>query len=168
MALSQSTLANQLANLVPTTSEAEARVRLASAWRVYFGGATVNGAPAVPAAYEPAVVAFQAQLLGMSASGQAGTRLAAACSAFWATLAPLATAVWITAPVVLVPPITPPLGLATLLPAMNAVFAANLAARRTLAQAADALATVLHSSAGLGALVPGSVLPAPPAPLPVL
>ncbi len=168
MPLNLDTLANGLAEMTPTTVEQIARVRLTSAWRVYFAGSTVAGAPAVPAAFEPAVQAFSAALVGMSSSGAAVAVLAAAFGQFWTTLAPLATTVWITAPIVLVPPVTPPPGLAGLSASLSAVFSANLAGRRSLADAAQALAGVLHSGAGLGAIVLGSVPPAPPAPLPVL
>lgn len=168
MPLNPTTLANGLAAMTPTTDEAVARSRFAGAWRTYFAGATVAGASAVPSAFEPAVSALEAGLVGMSASGAATAILTSALGTFWTTLAPLATAVWVTAPIVLIPPVVPPPGLAGLAAALSAVFASNLSGRLSLSDAAQQLATVLHTNAGLGALVPGSVPPAPPAPVPVL
>jgi hypothetical protein len=74
---------------------------------------------------------------------------------------------WVTAPIVLVPPIVPPAGLGGLQAALEAVFASNLAGELSLADAASAVAGAIHT-ANQGATVPGSVPPAAPAPIPIL
>jgi hypothetical protein len=51
---------------------------------------------------------------------------------------------------------------------LTSVFSSNVAARASKADACAAIAAVLHAGAGLGAVVSGSVPPAPPAPIPVL
>jgi hypothetical protein len=107
-------------------------------------------------------------LVGMSAPSAGAASIAAAVTAFWVAIAPLATAIWITAPIVLVPPIVPPAGLPGLAATLASVFASNTAGQLSLTQAAQSIAAALHASGGIGALVPGSVLPTPPAPLPIL
>jgi hypothetical protein len=167
VSLSAALLSSALQSLTPTTSEATARSRLTDAWEDYFLGATVSGAALVGASINPGLSAFSAALVGMSSPGAGSAKIAAACSAFWAAQLGLATGMWVTAPIVLVPPIVPPAGLATLPAALAATFAANLAGQLNLAEACDALATTLHA-ATIGGVVPGSVLPAPPTPIPIL
>lgn len=167
VALSSATLSSALQALTPTASEATARTRLTDAWEDYFLGATVSGAALVGATISPGLSAFAAALVGMSSPGAGPAAIAAACSAFWAAQLALATTMWVTAPIVLVPPIVPPAGLTTFAAALSATFAANQAGQLGLADACDALAATLHS-ATLGATVPGSVPPASPAPIPIL
>ena len=50
----------------------------------------------------------------------------------------------------------------------SSAFAANTSGSGSLADSAATVALAIHTSGGLGALVPGSVPPAPPAPLPIL
>lgn len=168
MALSSSTLADGLEALTPTDSESAAISAIVSAWDAYFGGSTVNGVTATPGSYAAGLSAMQAALVGLSATGAGAAALAAGVTAFWAGIAGLATTIWITAPVILVPPIVPPPGLAALSAALSAAFASNTSGSSSLADCAAAVATILHTNGGLGALVPGSVPPAPPAPLPIL
>jgi hypothetical protein len=167
VSLSSALLSSALQALTPTTSESVARARLTDAWEDYFLGATVSGAALVGASIGPGLSAFSAALVGMSSPSAGSAAIASACSAFWTAQLGLATGMWITAPIVLVPPIVPPAGLATLPAALAATFAANLAGQLGLAAACDALAATLHA-ATIGATVPGSVLPAPPAPIPIL
>jgi hypothetical protein len=161
LTLSAATLESELASLVPTSSEATAINRLVSAWQAYFGEATVSGAPLVPASISGGLSAMAAAMVGLSAPGAAAGKIAAGASAFWSTQAGLATTMWVTAPVVLVPPIVPPPGLASLSSALAAVFAAG---PYDLDEALNQIASAWHA-ASTGATVPGSVPPAPPAPL---
>lgn len=149
--LSQATLSAQLALLTPTTSEATGIDRFATAFRSYFQGAQVDGIVAAPAALAGAETALRAAMIGISAGG-AATRIQAALVAWWAAVSASAGAVWPGhSPPVLSATVPP--ALASLSTALDAVFAANLAARATLPQAADAIATVLHA-ATLGGVAP--------------
>jgi hypothetical protein len=168
MTLLVGTLATELENLVPSSTESEAIGRLVDAWEVYFNGAVVNGAALAPGSIVAGLSAMGGALVGMSATGAGAAKIAAGISAFWSAIAALAPTIWITAPVVLVPPIAPPLGLPTLAATLASTFAANTAGNLSLAQASQQIAAVLHAGGGIGALVPGSVPPAPPAPLPIL
>ena len=161
MTLSAAALESALGSLTPTISEATAIARLVDAWEEYFGDATVSGAPLVPGSVAGGLSAMAAALVGLSAPGAAAAKIAAGTSAFWSTQAALATAMWVTAPVVLVPPIVPPPGLASLSSTLAAVFAAG---PYDIHDAMGHIASAWHA-ASTGALVPGSVPPAPPAPL---
>ncbi len=154
MAMSQSVLAAQLLNLVPSPTEAAAVITLANAYGVFAAGA-VAGAVAITA---PGVAlgkaAMQAALVGMSAPSAGAVVLTAAVQAFWAAVAaglstsfPAATAV--------TPP--PHAGLQALL---VSTFAANTAAGADLATATQAVATALHNQAIIGGTVafPGPVV----------
>lgn len=167
MALSASTLSSALQAMTPTDSEATARQRFADAFETYFLDATVSGAPLVPASIGPGLSALASALVGMSATGAGAAALAAGVSAFWTAQLGLATSMWITAPIVLVPPIVPPAGLAGLAATLTSTFESNRAGGLSLAQACDQLAAVIHAACSGGG-VPGSVPPAPPAPIPIL
>lgn len=168
MTLSAATLSAGLQVLEPTPNEGVAITRLTDAWEGYFNGATVSGVSLAGGSIAPGLAAFSAALIGMSAPGAGAAALAAAVTAFWTAQAGLATTMWITAPIVLVPPIVPPVGLGGLLAALTAVFASNASGSLSLVASSDAVANVLHSSGGIGAAVPGSVPPTPPTPIPVL
>lgn len=161
MTLSAATLESALASLTPTASEATAIERLVDAWAEYFAEATVSGAPLVEVAIDPGLDAMATALVGLSAPNAAAGKIAAATAAFWSAQASLPTTMWITAPVVLVPPIVPPPGLSGLQAALEAVFAAG---PYDLDEALNQIAGAWHA-ASTGATVPGSVPPAPPAPL---
>ncbi len=168
MTLQANTLATELEALEPSQTEAVAITRFVDAWGAYWGGATVNGVPATPGSFTAGLSAMGASLVGMSSSGAGAAVMASGVSAFWTAVAPLATSIWITAPIVLVPPIVPPPGLGGLSAALAAVFASNTSGSLSISAAWQQVANVLHANGGVGALVPGSVLPTPPAPLPIL
>lgn len=168
MALSDSTLASGLEALVPVDDEADAIQAIVDAWDSYFAESSVNGITATPGSYAAGLSAMQSALTGISATGAGSAILTAGVTAFWAAIAGLATTIWVTAPIVLVPPIVPPVGLAALPVALEAAFAANTSGSSSLADSAATVALALHTNGGLGALVPGSVPPVPPAPLPIL
>lgn len=168
MALSDSTLASGLEALVPVDDEADAIQAIVDAWSAYFAESTVNGVTATPGSFDAGLSAMQSAMVGISADGAGSASLVAGVTAFWSAIASLATSIWITAPVVLVSPIVPPAGLAALQAALEAAFVANTAGSASLADSAATVALALHTNGGLGALVPGSVPPTPPAPLPIL
>jgi hypothetical protein len=168
MTLSANTLAVELENLVPSGTEAAAIARLVDAWEIYFGGAAVNGIAAAPGSFGAGLSAMSAALVGMSAPGAGGASLSAGLTAFWTAISPLATSIWIVAPIILVPPVAPPAGIAGLAATLASVFASNTAGQFSLSQSAQQIAAVLHAQAGIGGLVSGSVLPLPPSPLPIL
>lgn len=167
MALVPSAMAAGLSALAPTMSEGAVIEAISSAWRTYFALSAIGAAPAVAAAFEPGIAAMKGALIGISAPspGIAAVKIQAGVLAFWGAIVTLPTTIWITAPIVLIPPIVPPVGISGIAAALNGIFANNM---NTLPSAANSIAGVLHSSGGLGALVPGSVPPAPPAPLPII
>ena len=167
MALTQSTLATEIENLVPTSSEAAAAAALAAAYVTYFDDSTVSGASLVSGSTSAGEAAMVAALAGMSAPGAGAASIQAGVTAFWTAQLGLATAMWITAPIVLIPPIIPPVGLVGIAAALTPVFASNTSGGLSLSAAAAAIAAVLHP-ASLGATVPGSIPPVVPAPIPIL
>ena len=167
MALVQSTLASGLASMTPTLNEGDAISAFVSAFESYWNGATVSGAALVAGSIDAGLSAMQGAMAGLSASGQGASKIAAGVSAFWTAQALLATSMWVTAPIVLVPPITPPPGLGGLQASLESAFTSNLASEADLATAAGSIAAAIHT-ANSGGLVPGSVPPAAPAPIPIL
>ena len=167
MALTQSTLASGLESLTPTSSEPVAISAFVDAFETYWNGATVSGAGLNPGTIDTGLAAMQGAMAGLSVTGQGATKIAAGVSAFWSAQAALATTMWTTAPIVLVPPIVPPAGLSGLAAALSSTFASNLAGELSLTDAAAALAATIHA-ANLGGVVPGSAPPAAPAPIPIL
>ena len=154
MAMVKNTLATQLQNLAPASAEATAITNLVNAYGTYASAAAAGAVPITPAGVNLGKAAMQAALVGMSASGAGITKIPAAVIQFWvgvagglATSFPGATAI--------VPP--PNAGLAALL---AATFPANTSGNKTLAQAADAIATNMHAQAIIGGTVtfPGPVV----------
>src|SRR4051812_33667517 len=123
MALLANTLAGQLENLTPTDTEASAISAFVDAWEAYWGSASVNAIGATPGSFAAGLSAMAGALVGMSAPNAGAAKLASAVSAFWSAVAPLATAIWITAPIVLVPPVVPPAGLPGLAATLASTFA---------------------------------------------
>jgi hypothetical protein len=157
--LSQSTLAQMFKGPV-FADEPSAIAQLSAGWNTYLSGATCAGVPANPVLLVPAVAAFSAQLVGMSAPGLGLPKLTAAMVASWGVVA--ASAIAIFAPAPIVSPGTPPPLLGTMAVALAPVFLANVAQKKSRDEAADAVAAVLH------ALNLGAVAPGPLAPLPIL
>lgn len=144
MAMSQSTLATELENMVPTDNEPDAITALTDAYGVFAADAESNSIPITPAGVNLGKAAMSAALVGMSVSGAGITAIPAACIAFWVAVAgglatsfPGATA------------ITPPphAGIAAKL---AITFPANTAGGKSLADSVDAIATDMHSEAIVG------------------
>jgi len=160
--LSESTLKTELEKLLPTGVEATAVSRLASAWTTYFYEAGVAGTPCAGGTLAGAQAGMEGALVGMSATGQGAAKMQAGITAFWAQVALQGATVWPGS----LAPYTPPPGLSLLSAALQAIFAANLAGGKDLSDAAEALASALHTGGGLGgvATMPG----VPPLPTPIL
>lgn len=167
MPLTSATLAGGLETLALTTEEPDVIDGLVAAWADYFAEATVSGATTVPGSFEAGLTAMRGALVGVSQPNAGAAVIAAGVSAFWTAILASPTTIWVTAPIVLVPPIVPPVGLAGLAAALQAVAPTNTAAELSLADAAAAVAGVIHT-ANVGGLVPGSVPPTVPAPIPIL
>lgn len=170
MTLVASTLASGLGNMVPVETEAQAISNFASAWDSYFSAASVNGVPIQRAAYQPAMAALRSALVGMSAPNAGPAAIQSAITAFWSTLAPLGPSLWVLAPAVVTPPLTPPPGLGGIAGALQSVFTANAQNENaTLSSCVQAVASVLHSAGGLGGIAIVQPPPtAPPVPTPIL
>jgi hypothetical protein len=162
--LDQSVLASELAALVETLDELVAAENLSTAWDNYFQGATVAGVPVVPGTTEPARLAMQAALAGMSAPGAGPALYVASLAAYWGGISLAAVAIWPLAPPLA--SVTPPPGLATLLAALLPVFVANVAGSLSKVDATAAIAAVQHASAGLGGIAINTA--GPPVTFPVL
>lgn len=167
MPLVSATLASGLEALVPTNDEAEAIQRIVDAWEGYFDGSQLGPAAAVPGSYAAALAALQAGLTGMSAANAAANAFQTGLTAFWATIAPLAAAVWPqTPPPVTTPPATPPPTLGGVAALLQAQWTADAAAGVDLATSAQNMATILHTNAGLGGIGIITFPGPPPVPTP--
>jgi len=163
MTLSQSTLANGLAGLTPTSDVSAAIATLADAWEAYFSAATVGPTPVVPGTLAPAKAALVTALAGLNAPGGGATAIQAGIVAWWGVVVPAAAVIWAgnTPPVL---SCTPPPSIGTIAAALVPVFASNQASNLSLTAAAAAIAAVLHplQLGGIAAVGP------PPGTVPIL
>lgn len=137
-------------NMVPTVLEATAAAALANAWAAYYQGASVSGVPVGNIA--SAKSAFQSALTGMSAPNAFAAKATAAVNAFWGVIVPAGATLWIV-PGFTTILITPPPSIASITAALLTLFANNsVNPAVTLAQAANDIATILHTSGGLGGI----------------
>lgn len=142
--LAAAALASELdANIVIVETEPEAITAWGDSIGTWFEGATANAVAALPAGIAPATAALKSGLVGLSATGSAA--LVAGLTAFWAALASAPAAVF-PAATLIVPP--PTIGAAQA--ALDAVFAANVAAELSQADALNAVATAIYSNAFVG------------------
>jgi hypothetical protein len=186
MVMTASTLATELKKLGPTDTEPPVTEGWANAYTIYMGESAVLGtSPLVDPGSDPptfsvmaaAKAAMKTALTGISTTKDplpAAQLIVAAIKAFWTTLLPLGTTVWLTTPFPLVPaPFTPPLAFlspdAELLvaQALAAVFTANTAGSLSKNASYDAIVAVLHP-AGAGATVTQATTPSPTPGIPVL
>jgi acetyl-CoA carboxylase beta subunit len=170
MALISAKLANGLANLVPVGTEAQGIANWVAAWDAYFSGASVNGVPANRVVYQPALQAMKGAMVGMNAPGAGAAKIQQGVATFWQTIAPLGTALWVLAPAVITPPLSPPPGIGGISSSLQSVFDSNTRnPNATLASCAQAVANVLHTAGGLGGIAIVQPPPiAPPIPTPIL
>jgi hypothetical protein len=159
MALVQSVLANGLANMNPTSSEASAIQNFADAWDTYFQGASVAGVPANAGQLAAAKSAMMGAMTGLSVTG--AVAMQTGITAYWGAVAAAAVTIWVMPPNT-VPAAIPPPTLGGLSALLLPVFASNSAdPTKTKAQATAAIAAVLHASGGLGGIA--TLQPPPPA-----
>lgn len=145
MAMSQSTLATELANLAPAPSEAAAIVTLVDAYATFCEDATALS-PILAGGITLGRGAMSTALVGMNNSGQGAAKWASGMNAFWTAVAGgLATSfAGATA-------ITPPSPVTS--GATQTIFDANRDLERSLVDSTDALATLFHGLAIVGGTV---------------
>lgn len=140
MALSQATLAGELENLVPTISAASASATIAIAFGEYMKAATVGPMSIVGASVDSlAVPAMAAAMTFDSGDTEAdgAAVIGAGLTAFWATMAAAPGAFFVGAVVIT------PAPSAAIVSAIATIFEDKT---RTVEEAADAMATAIHSS----------------------
>ncbi len=154
MAMSSSVLATQLINLTPSATEAGAVATLANAYSVFASDATAGAAAITPAGIALGKATMQVALAGVSSPGAGAAVLTAAIQAFWGAVAGGLAASFAGAAAI-VPP--PQAGLQALL---VSTFASNTSGSTSLADAAQAIATIVFNQAIIGGTVtfPGPVV----------
>ena len=169
MALVASTLGNELANLEPTIVEVEAIAEFVAAWDEYFKGSAVNGIPAIQAVYAPGLAAMQVAMTGMSVPGAGALSMQLGITAFWLAIAALGNGIWPQPPLIHVPPIVAPVGIAGIAVALTGLWVANVLANVDLDTASQSTAAILHALGGIGGItILQPVGPVPPIPTPIL
>jgi len=154
-------------SMAPTPAEATAIANLSDAWATYFAGASVMGAPVGSLA--AAKSAMQGALVGMSVANAGPAKIQAGITAFWGVIVASGPTLWVIPPNTITL-VAPPPTLGAIAAALTGVFASNAAdPTKTLAQATNAIATVLHTNGGLGGIATVQPPPvAPPVPTPIL
>jgi hypothetical protein len=160
--LTQSTLKTELENLTPTGDEALARSRFSAAWATYFSQAGIAGTPCAEGSLTSAQSAMEAAMVGVSGSGQGATKIQAGVVAFWGQVALQGATIWPGT----IAPYTPPPTLSSLAGLLLTVFSANCGGSKSLGEAVEEVATVLHNNGGLGGT--GTVPGVPPVTTPTL
>ncbi len=150
--------------MAPTPVEATAISNFANAWTTYFQGASVSGASIGSLA--AAKSAMQGALVGMSAPNAGAAKIQAGITAFWGVIVASGASLWVITPSIITL-VAPPPTLGGIAAALSGVFASNAAdPTKTIAQATNAIATVLHTNGGLGGIAtvqpPPVALPSPP------
>jgi len=153
MAMSESTLSDELKAMDLYDNEPDAASAWADAFDAYFQDAevTVLG-PIASAALGACKGAMQAALSGMSAPGAGAASIQAGIVAYWGAIVPAVA--WATCTA-----ITPPPGLSGIAAALVPVFLANTVPEVTKDQAAEAIAAALHAVNVTGGQ---AVFPVPP------
>jgi len=147
MVMLQATLSTQLQNMAPTGVEATAITNLVNAYGTFASSATGNGIPLTPAGVTLGKNAMSAALIGMSADSAGLTSIPLACVAFWGAVC-TGFAVSFPSSIAATPPPH-----AALSAAFAALMPANTSGDVTLAQAADSIATIMHTDAITGGTV---------------
>lgn len=147
MAMVSSTLANQLLNLNPVSTEAAAITTLANAYAAYAGAAVAGAQPLTAAGVALGKAAMTTALAGISVPGAGAAKLVAGIQAFWG-----AVAIGLTTSFVGAVAITPPPH-AGLLALLSSTFASNVASKASKANATSAIASNCHSQAVIGGTV---------------
>lgn len=154
MALSQSTLATELENLVPTASASTAATTLAQAYGDYMKGAESNAVPITSASVDSLAVPAMAAAMTFTAgdtSAQGAAQFVAGLAAFWGAMVAAPASFFTGATVITPPPFT------TTAASLATDFDNNTSNEETLADSAAALAATIHGDTdGIGtATFPG-------------
>jgi hypothetical protein len=159
MPLAATTLGNELKNLTPVKTEAEAIANFATAWEGYFSNATVNAVVVTPGTLTPAINALKGAMVGLSATGAAAAKMQSGITAFWGVVVASAAAIWVTTPPIIAATPSPLLG--GISAALSGVFTSNQAGNLSLADAAQAMAAALHplQLGGVATLSPNIPMP---------
>jgi hypothetical protein len=139
MAMSENTLATELKAMGLHSTEVAAAAAWATAFANYFKDAESNATPINVAAIPAAKTAMQGGLSGMSASGAAAGKIAAAIGLFWAALVPAIAWATVTA-------IAPPSTLATLATDLQDTFDDNTDNEEDKDTAIEAIAATIHGA----------------------
>lgn len=144
MTLSVATLSTQLQTLTPTSDAASAKLAFAQAYGNYMKDAIAALIPIIDAYVDSSGVPKIAAGLVLPGGGSTSSAAAAIESAlfsFWFDVTVSPGLYFATATAATVPPT-----LVALNTALESVMNANLSNKRSLADAADAMATVIHSA----------------------
>lgn len=148
MAMSQSTLATQLATLVPVANEAQAIVNLANAYAIFAADAESSGSGQIlSTGVALGKAAMIAALPGVNSPSNGASIIANSVIAFW-----LAVATGLTLSFAGAFQVIPPAN-AGLLIGLNSQIAINLAQKSDLLTATNAIAQVMWSQAIIGGAV---------------
>lgn len=146
MAMAQATLAAELQNLTPVITEAEAIANWVDAYGAFAAEAEA-ATPILEDGIDLGKDAMATAMVGMSADGQASTKIEAGIQAFWGAVATGLTSSFAGATAITPPPH------AGLKGALDSTFLANTSGAVSLEDATDAIATVLHGLAIVGGTV---------------
>lgn len=156
MAMSQTTLKDEMVAMGLFGTEADAIDTWTAAWSAYFADAETNGIPVTPASLPTAESAMAGALAGMSASGAGAQKIQDGITAWWGAVAAV-PADFFTGSIL----ITPPPGLSGIKDALQTKFDENRDGKVTEDAAYNAIAGVLHP-ANLGGIATFPGAPTPP------
>ena len=147
MAMSRTTLASELLNLVPVATEVEAAQTFTDAYATFAAGATAGPSTITPTGIALGKAAMAAALVGMSAPGAGASSITSGVQAFWSAVASgLATS--FAGALAIVPP--PHAGLNS---ALGDAFDANTSSAATKEAATSRIADALYTQAVAGGTV---------------
>ena len=156
MAMSQTTLKDEMVAMGLFGTEAEAIDTWTAAWSAYFADAETNGIPVEAAALPTAEAAMAAALAGMSASGAGAQKIQDGVTAWWGAMVAAPAAFFPAAILITAPP-----GLSGIKNALQSAFDSNTSGEVTEEAAYNAIAGVLHP-ANLGGIATFPGAPTPP------
>lgn len=144
--LSKSTLKSKLLEVGLQSTESEACLAWAEAYRTYFSSAAAGPVPVVAAALATPKSEMAAAMTGLSVTGAAAIQ--AGVAAFWTSLAGVAATAFPASTTA-----TPPAGVTALAAALTAVFLANTSGSLSAEDSYDAIAAAIHTASTGGIAV---------------
>lgn len=152
--MSQTKLQDELANLIPVATEAEAAINLTEAYAAFAADASAATEQITPTGVALGKAAMVPALAGMNAPGAGASVIQSALQAFWGAVA-LGLATSIPGATAITPP--PHAALAA---SLSSVFASNTSSNATKDSAIASIASVLYANAIAGGTVtfPGPVV----------